>query len=54
MGQCEGFLRRLKVKLLCGPAVPILGSYPGNRSTFRGTLTPGVPVAVLAGAVAWE
>lgn len=44
------------MKLLCGPAVPILGSYPEvtEDSTFRECIYPGVPVAVLAGAMGWE
>ena len=40
------------MELLCGSAVPILGSYPEvtEDSTCREFMYPGVPAAVLAGA----
>ena len=44
------------MELLCGSAVPILGSYPEvtEDSTCREFMYPGVPAAVLAGAGGWE
>ena len=48
------FLRKLKIKLPCGPAIPVLGIYADKTVIEKGTCTPMFRTALFTIAKMWK